>query len=152
MARERFTKPDATLHELFGRITFNILTGNTDDHARNHAAFWNGRELTLTPAYDICPQRRGGGEVRQVMAIGEDDWRYSQLEGCVARASTYHLTEYAARAIIDRQIETIESRWEQVCDEAALSDIARRQMWNTQFLNPFAFYGYQGRAPAGIAG
>lgn len=152
IARERFTEPDATLRELFARITFNILTGNTDDHARNHAAFWNGRELTLTPAYDICPQRRGGGEARQVMAIGEDDWRYSQLEGCVERASTYHLTEEAARAIIDRQIETIESRWEDVCDEAALSDIARRQMWRTQFLNPFAFYGYQGRVPAGSPG
>ncbi|MDT4936572.1 MAG: serine/threonine-protein kinase HipA [Pseudonocardiales bacterium] len=35
--------------------------GNNDDHARNHAAFWDGdRELlTLTPAYDITPQPRG---------------------------------------------------------------------------------------------
>lgn len=152
IVRERFTEPDATLHELFARITFNILTGNTDDHARNHAAFWSGRELTLTPAYDICPQRRGGGEARQIMAIGEDDWRYSQLEGCVKRASTYHLTEAAARAIVDHQIERIESCWEQVCDEAALSGIARRQMWRTQFLNPFAFYEYEGRLPAGIPG
>ena len=152
IARERFTEPDVTLHELFARIVFNVLTGNTDDHARNHAAFWNGRELTLTPAYDICPQRRSGGEVRQVMAIGEDGWRDSRLEGCVERTSTYHLTEAAARAIIDRQIETIESRWEEVCDEAALSDIARRQMWRTQFLNPYAFYDYQGRVPAGIRG
>ena len=152
LVRERFTEPDATLHELFARLTFNILTGNTDDHARNHAAFWNGRELTLTPAYDICPQRRSGGEVRQAMGIGEDDWRLSQLEGCVERASTCHLTEEAARAIVDRQIETIESRWDEVCDEAELSDIARRQMWRTQFLNPFAFYGYRGRLPALIPG
>ncbi len=58
--RERFTNPDATLRELFSRITFNILTSNTDDHARNQAAFWDGRELTLTPAYDICPYPRSG--------------------------------------------------------------------------------------------
>ena len=31
----------AALRELFARITFNILVGNTDDHARNHAAFWH---------------------------------------------------------------------------------------------------------------
>jgi serine/threonine-protein kinase HipA len=54
--RRDFTDPRTTLRELFARITFNILVGNTDDHARNHAAFWDGRMLTLTPAYDICPQ------------------------------------------------------------------------------------------------
>jgi serine/threonine-protein kinase HipA len=56
--RHRFTEPKDTLRELYGRIVFNILCGNTDDHARNHAAFWDGKMLTLTPAYDICPQGR----------------------------------------------------------------------------------------------
>jgi serine/threonine-protein kinase HipA len=60
--RHRFTDPKDTLKELFSRLVFNILCGNTDDHARNHAAFWNGTELTLTPAYDICPQGRTGNE------------------------------------------------------------------------------------------
>ena len=40
--------------QLFRRMVFNILIGNTDDHARNHAFFWNGRHYQLTPAYDIC--------------------------------------------------------------------------------------------------
>jgi len=48
--RHRFAEPKETLRELFGRLTFNILCGNTDDHARNHAAFWDGRTLVLTPA------------------------------------------------------------------------------------------------------
>ena len=47
--RHRFTDPKDTLRELFGRICFNILCGNTDDHARNHAAFWDGKMLSLTP-------------------------------------------------------------------------------------------------------
>lgn len=46
--RARFTDPRPTLRELFARIVFNILTSNTDDHARNHAAFWDGHTLTLT--------------------------------------------------------------------------------------------------------
>jgi serine/threonine-protein kinase HipA len=33
--RHRFTQPTNTLRELYGRIVFNILCGNTDDHARN---------------------------------------------------------------------------------------------------------------------
>jgi len=69
VVRERFTDAPATLRELFARITFNILTGNSDDHARNHAAFWDGERLTLTPAYDICPQPRAGGRDEP----GDDD-------------------------------------------------------------------------------
>ncbi|MCD8477953.1 MAG: type II toxin-antitoxin system HipA family toxin, partial [Sulfurospirillum sp.] len=67
--RQRFIEPKATLKELFGRLVFNILCGNNDDHARNHAAFWNGKDLTLTPAYDICPQSRTGNESTQAMKI-----------------------------------------------------------------------------------
>jgi len=48
-------------------MVFNILVGNTDDHARNHAAFWDGKQLTLTPAYDICPQGRTGEEASQLV-------------------------------------------------------------------------------------
>src|SRR5262249_35093561 len=69
--RERFSDPDRTLHELFARITFNILISNNDDHARNHAAFWDGSALQLTPAYDLCPQLRHTGSTEQVMIIGE---------------------------------------------------------------------------------
>ena len=66
--RHRFSDPKKTLKELFSRLVFNILCGNTDDHARNHAAFWNGKELKLAPAYDICPQgtpREGGSTHRR---------------------------------------------------------------------------------------
>lgn len=44
--------------ELFRRMVFNILVGNKDDHAKNHACFWDGNRLGLTPAYDLLPQRR----------------------------------------------------------------------------------------------
>ena len=61
--RTRGSEPGRkTLEELFSRMTFNILSGNTDDHARNHACFWDGNRLALTPAYDICPQSRIGAK------------------------------------------------------------------------------------------
>jgi serine/threonine-protein kinase HipA len=141
--RTRFSDPVATLSELFSRITFNILTGNNDDHARNHAAFWDGRELTLTPAYDICPQPRAGGETAQVMAIGQDGFRMSQVAGCIARASTYRLSEPDAREIVDHQIDIIESHWDEVCDRAALTEVDRAMFWRRQFLNPYATESYR---------
>lgn len=140
--RARFTDPVATLRELFSRIVFNILTGNNDDHARNHAAFWDGVALTLTPAYDICPQPRAGGEAAQLMAIGQDGYRMSRVAGCVARAFTYLLSEPQAREIVDRQIETIETDWAEVCDLAGLSEVDRAGFWRRQFLNPYATEGY----------
>jgi serine/threonine-protein kinase HipA len=142
LVRARFTDPKATLRQLFSRIVFNVLCSNTDDHPRNHAAFWDGDALTLTPAYDICPQPRSGGEAAQLMAIGRDGWRMSQVDGCVERAGIYLLTEAEAREIVDSQIETIEVQWDEVCDLARLGEAGRAFFRGRQFLNPYALEGY----------
>lgn len=141
--RERFTEPRATLRELFSRITFNILSGNTDDHARNHAAFWDGRMLELTAAYDICPYLRGGGEATQAMAIGApgDPFRFSQIAGCVDRAPVYGLDRDDAHAIVDAQIDTIAEHWDDVCDEARLTS-AERDMFRRVFPHPYALENF----------
>jgi serine/threonine-protein kinase HipA len=143
LVRARFTNPKATLRELFSRIVFNILCSNTDDHPRNHAAFWDGEALSLTPAYDVCPQARSGGEAAQLMAIGRDGWRMSQVAGCVERASTYLLKEAEAREIVDGQIATIEEQWDAVCELAGLGEAGRAAFWGRQFLNPYALEGYR---------
>ncbi|MGN6556500.1 MAG: type II toxin-antitoxin system HipA family toxin, partial [Solirubrobacterales bacterium] len=136
LIRARFIEPKVTLRELFSRIVFNVLCSNTDDHPRNHAAFWDGEALTLTPGYDICPQLRSGGEAAQLMAIGRDGWRMSQVAGCVERAGIYQLSETEAREIVDNQIETIEEQWDEVCDLAELAEGARVAFRQRQFLNP----------------
>lgn len=140
--RSRFTEPRETLRELFARMTFNILVGNTDDHARNHSAFWDGRELTLTPAYDICPSPRSGGEATQAMLIDNEGFRLSQVAGCIERAGIWQLSEPGAREIVDDQISVIETEFNDVADQAGLSEVDRNYFWRRQFLNPFALYGY----------
>jgi serine/threonine-protein kinase HipA len=136
--RHRFSDPKKTLEELFSRIVFNILCGNSDDHARNHAAFWDGKSLTLTPAYDICPQGRSGGEVSQAMLIfGEN--RLSQIKTCLAAAPGFLLSDDDAKSIFEKQRETIEAHWDAICAEAELSAVDKKLFWKRQFLNPFAF-------------
>jgi serine/threonine-protein kinase HipA len=142
LIRARFTESTKTLREVFARIVFNILCSNNDDHPRNHAAFWDGEGLALTPAYDICPQLRSGGETAQIMAIGRDGWRMSQVAGCVERASTYLLSEAEAREIVENQLETIEGHWDEVCDLAGLTEVERAGFRGRQFLNPYALEGY----------
>jgi len=138
LIRARFSEPKHTLRELFGRIVFNILCGNTDDHARNHSAFWDGQSLSLTPAYDICPQNRTGGEATQAMLIQGSD-RMSRISSCLNAASLFLLTESEAIAIVMGQILVINQHWADVCEEGEVSTVDQNLFWGRQFLNPFAF-------------
>jgi serine/threonine-protein kinase HipA len=135
--RHSFDKPKQTLRELFSRLIFNVLCGNTDDHARNHAAFWDGNSLRLTPAYDICPQSRTGNEASQAMLI-QGNIRSSRLDVCLAAASQFLLSEKQARGIIKHQINGIKEQWNAVCEEAGLSTVDRNLLWGRQFLNPYS--------------
>ncbi len=136
--RHRFYDPKSTLREMFGRLIFNILCGNTDDHARNHAAFWDGKELTLTPAYDICPQGRAGNEASQAMKISGDR-NLSQLKLCLEVAHNFLLSQKDALEICVRIESVIREYWDEVCEEAQLKDIDKKLLWKRQFLNPFSF-------------
>ena len=135
--RHRFSDPKNTLKELFSRLVFNILCGNTDDHARNHAAFWNGKALSLTPAYDICPQGRTGNEASQAMLIAGNN-NLSQIKTCLETAHHFFLSEEDALAIFEKQKQVIETHWDSVCDEAHLREVDKKMLWGRQFLNPFS--------------
>ncbi|MGL5857084.1 MAG: type II toxin-antitoxin system HipA family toxin [Angustibacter sp.] len=144
LVRARFTQPSRTLREVFSRIVFNICVSNTDDHARNHAAFYRpnatGGDLTLTPAYDICPQPRSGDTAQQALAIDRDGRRTSRVELCVQAAHLYHLTAKQARDIIDHQVSTIEAEWRDAADAAQLTALERTLLWRRQILNPAIHY------------
>jgi serine/threonine-protein kinase HipA len=138
--RRQFTHPAATLRELFSRIVFNVLVGNTDDHPRNHAAFVNAdRSLTLTPAYDICPQPRSVPQANQAMAIGRNGERSSQLATCIAACETYLLSTLQAQSIIDAQIDVIQTQWRDAADTAGLTEVERKQLFHREILNEFVF-------------
>jgi len=137
IVRHRFTDPKHTLKELFSRLVFNILCGNTDDHARNHAAFWDGKALTLTPGYDICPQGRTGNEASQAMLISGNN-NLSQLKTCLETAHNFLLSEEEAREIFGNLTAAIEQHWEAVCEEAELNEVDKKLLWRRQFLNPYS--------------
>jgi serine/threonine-protein kinase HipA len=140
LVRNKFKKAPETLRELFSRITFNVLVGNTDDHARNHAAFWDGDMLSLTPAYDICPQNRHGRTASQAMLITDND-RSSRIATCIEAAPHFLLSEKKAYEIVEKQIVCLTDNWTSVCDEASLSEVDRNILWKNQFLNPYIFEG-----------
>ena len=137
--RAGFANPDRTLKELFSRIVFNVMCGNTDDHGRNHAAFVDEAGLALTPAYDICPQARTGNSAAQAMAYGPDGQRSSRLEPLIDASHLYHLDRLTARQMVAAFEHTIRTSWNEVCDLAALTEMQRNAFFGGQFLNPFIF-------------
>ena len=144
LVRHRFVAPAATLRELFRRLVFNVLVGNTDDHARNHAALWDGRQLELSPAYDLCPQRRTGREASQAMAIGGSLGDRATLANVCSVAEAFLLKHEEARALIDEMVVVIRDHWDPVCDEAGMPEVERRKLTGSAMLGPFAFEGWSG--------
>ena len=136
--RHRFHDASKTLNELFKRMVFNILVGNTDDHARNHAAFWDGEMLSLTPAYDICPQSRSGNEASQAMLIDGEN-KMSKISVCINAARHFLLSRSEAIELTEHLIKTIVKNWEKVCDSAEVTPVDKKLFASRQFLNPYAF-------------
>ncbi len=147
LVRHRFADVRVTLHELFGRMVFNVLCSNTDDHPRNHAAFRDGARLHLTPAYDVCPQRRSGGETSHAIGLTDTD-RRSRLATCLDAARAFQLTRGDAEELIVQQLHAIDTHWREVCDDAGLSPLDRAWTWGRHFLNAYAFEGLEAVAPA----
>jgi serine/threonine-protein kinase HipA len=58
------------------------MQGFCADNVRNHAAFWDGKALTQTPAYDICPQGRTGNDASQAIKISGENNLNQQIWGC----------------------------------------------------------------------
>ena len=96
-------QPQEDLSELFRRLVFNLVVGNSDDHVKNHGAVQDEDGLWhLAPAFDLVMQL-GGHTGYQELAILPGQ-HASSLE--LARAAAPHFGLSAAQA--DDVIRTIE--------------------------------------------
>jgi serine/threonine-protein kinase HipA len=109
-------RADVDLRELFRRITFSILTANTDDHLRNHAFLREREGWTLSPAYDLNPNP--DNPVRLSTAIDLDDTTAS-IEVALSVSGYFRLSTAAAFEIVV-EVETATSGWRQVAAELGI--------------------------------
>lgn len=123
--------------QLYRRMVFNILIGNTDDHAKNHACFWDGRWLTLTPAYDLVPTLRVGQEASQAMEVGQLG-RSSTLANALSSAGRFGLGRKAALQVIDDIEDTVRAKWERVFSKCGVPDRSLAQLRERAVLSPVA--------------
>lgn len=138
--RELGREPQDIGRRLFERVVFNIAIGNNDDHARHHAAFWDGDSLELTPAFDLTPQPHSTDTSAQAMAIGRDGSRASHYSVCISAAADYGLSRPEAKQIVERIVSTIEEHWSEAADAAGLSEADRNLLWKRSVLNRSTSY------------
>ena len=112
--RRRSHRVDADLRELFGRMVFNALISNTDDHPRNHGLIAPGKDFELAPAYDLTPNPLVSVERRDLaLTIGHFN-RYANRENLLSDCQRFRLDKPRAGALIDQMKRTVESRWHAV--------------------------------------
>ncbi len=128
-------EPKKQCEELYRRMVFNILIGNTDDHARNHAFFWNGQEAELTPAYDVSILSRIGEEASQAMIIG-DQGTFSSRSNALSKCPSFGLSIARASNIFDEFIESIHHHWKEACEVAHLTENEQNNLMGRAVLSP----------------
>lgn len=140
--RVNFENPQFQLKELFKRLVLNVLVGNTDDHAKNHAAFWDGSALALTPAYDICPQMRAGFEATQAMMIEGDDDNKSTLKNVFSIHEKFLLSKLEAKKIITDQLRKMDQYFPVICKEAKLDVRDQKKLWGHVIKSEYCLQGW----------
>ena len=95
--------------ELFKRMVFNVLIGNTDDHARNHAMLWHLQERNwrLAPAYDVLPI---SNSKEHGFGIG-DDGRAGTVENLLSQSRRFGLQPYKAKAVV-KEVQELVAEWQ----------------------------------------
>lgn len=90
--------------EWFDRMVFNIVLGNTDDHALNHLFGWNGAHLSLMPAFDLEPQVPLLEPRVQEMIVGKQG-RRGTFGNALSAAADFGLSMAKARGRVRSLIE-----------------------------------------------
>lgn len=108
--------------ELFGRMVFNILVSNDNDHLRNHAFIWQpqARGWALSPLYDVLPKPQIATVRRLHLGVGKQG-RLATLDNAMSESGRFGLTRTKAQEIVER-ISTVTREWRTVFNQLGVSD------------------------------
>ena len=105
---------DDHLQDLFRRMVFNILIGNTDDHEKNHAVTYEVRNgvpvVNLSKAYDVVTTG-SGSTVHEFMIA--DDVVDPDLEAAISMHNDFRLVGMQARTIVSEIILVVD-QWKAI--------------------------------------
>lgn len=103
------------IRELYRRVAFNVMFGNTDDHFRNHGFLLTPKGWTLSPAYDINPSPKS----QQCLLI-DAYTEQSDINALLSASENYMLERKEAAEIIEEVRAAIKD-WQQVATRLQIS-------------------------------
>lgn len=114
------------LHELWRRMSFNVLASNTDDHLRNHGFLHaGGATWTLSPAFDLNPNPQPGGKRLSSALDGYDT--SASIGTLMSVATFFRLGEPDAKAVLTEVLQAT-SQWREIAFAAGISQAEIRAM------------------------
>lgn len=113
------TRVEENLQELYRRVAFNIVVGNSDDHFRNHGFLLTAKGWTLSPAYDMNPTLSN----EQSLLINRST-NSSDLSILRSACAEYMLEEQTATKIIEEVVVAVKD-WRKVATDLR---IAKREI------------------------
>ncbi|MDE6548269.1 MAG: type II toxin-antitoxin system HipA family toxin [Muribaculaceae bacterium] len=93
---------EKNLEELYRRVAFYIIVGNSDDHFRNHGFLLTRKGWELSPAYDINPTLSDNQSLLINRSTSESD-----LNILLESAGDYMLSTEKSKTIIDEVKSTM---------------------------------------------
>ena len=97
------TQTPAQVEEMFRRMTFNILTDNKDDHAKNFSFIFKDGKWRLSPAYDLTLNSEGyNGE----HATSANNNGLPTIEDMLVVGEAVRISRKKGAEIIDSMIST----------------------------------------------
>ncbi|XAS66672.1 HipA domain-containing protein [Micrococcaceae bacterium Sec5.7] len=106
------------LEGLFRRVAFSILTGNTDDHLRNHGSLRAVSGWALSPAYDLNPNPDSPSKMSTTVGYGDDA---ADLELLLSTSGYYRLSDAKASSIISG-VESATRNWRKEAQARGMPD------------------------------
>lgn len=102
--------PVADMRELYGRLLFNVLIQNTDDHLRNLGFLYRGGgKWGLSPAYDVNPVPEEGTTLKT--AISEIHGNAPDIDAVIEVSPYFDIDNDDARTIASTMATTIRDEW-----------------------------------------
>jgi serine/threonine-protein kinase HipA len=125
------TDVQQNLHELYRRVAFNVLFGNTDDHFHNHGFLLTPKGWTLSPAYDINPSTKS----HQCLLINENT-ELSDINALQDSCESYMLSREDASDII-HEVTGVIRNWQKVATENQIP-VRILEQYQNRWTNPIS--------------
>ena len=124
--------PGLDAAELFMRLVFCFLTGNSDMHLKNFSLLQTNGAYRLSPAYDLLPVQLLTEDAEDTALALNGKKQHLRRKDFIAFARTAGIPQKAASAMLERMLSRA-PEWSALCGESLLPENMRTAL--TELIN-----------------